>query len=90
MDYKEEFLKIYERYINRDGSTGMLEWLMRSDFFTAPASTRFHLSEPGGLCKHSVNVYKRLVDEFEAEIQTVGNGLDKRVFGSTEDDSARE
>jgi hypothetical protein len=28
----------------------------RTDFFTAPASTRFHLNEAGGLVRHSLNV----------------------------------
>ena len=32
-------------------------YLDNTDFFTAPASTRFHLSETGGLCAHSLNVY---------------------------------
>ena len=38
----------------------MLEYLENSDFFTAPASTKFHLSREGGLCEHSINVYYRL------------------------------
>ena len=40
----------------------IINWLTKSDFFTAPASTRFHLSEYGGLCHHSLNVYTRLRD----------------------------
>lgn len=60
MEIKEEFLEIYRKNIHRQGSEELLAWLERSDFFTAPASTRFHLSCEGGLCTHSVNVYKRL------------------------------
>lgn len=38
-------------------------WLeSMTDFFTAPASTRYHLSEVGGLAKHSLNVYYRLAE----------------------------
>ena len=37
-----------------------MDYLDGSDFFTAPASARYHLSETGGLCQHSINVYKRL------------------------------
>ena len=33
-----------------------------SDFFTAPASTRFHGNMYGGLCQHSLNVYHCLKD----------------------------
>jgi len=34
----------------------------KSDFFTAPSSTRFHGSYEGGLVQHSVNVYHCLKD----------------------------
>jgi len=57
---KEKFIEIFERHIKRDGAKELLEWLEKSDFFTAPASTRFHGSEEGGLLKHSLNVYERL------------------------------
>jgi hypothetical protein len=62
MSYKEDFLEIYETFIERPGSDKLLDYLTKSsDFFTAPASTRFHLAEEGGLCKHSLNVYNRLL-----------------------------
>lgn len=60
MTDKEKFISIYKECIRRDGSDKLLEWLEKSDFFDAPASTRFHLSEPGGLVKHSLHVYDRL------------------------------
>lgn len=64
MDLKERFLQIYEQHIVRDGAKEMLEYLLsrQSDFFTAPASTRFHGSYEGGLLEHSLNVYDCLVD----------------------------
>lgn len=46
--------------IPRRGIVDLLEYLRTSDFFTAPASTKHHLSEPGGLAKHSWNVYQAL------------------------------
>ncbi|MCM1569128.1 MAG: HD domain-containing protein [Roseburia sp.] len=55
-----EFMDIYERCIKRPGADKLLQWLKLSDFFTAPASTRFHLAKEGGLVEHSINVYKRL------------------------------
>ena len=61
MDGKKEFLEIYNTYIKREGADKLLEWLTRSDFFVAPASMRRHCSYEGGLCEHSVHVYKRLV-----------------------------
>lgn len=61
MGYKERFIEVFKNNIRRDGSDQLLSYLERSDFFTAPASTRFHLSCEGGLCIHSLNVYDRLV-----------------------------
>jgi len=63
MTAKEEFLEIYQENIHRDGSAELLDYLTgKSDFFTAPASARYHGAHPGGLCEHSVNVYRCLVD----------------------------
>lgn len=41
----------------RNGIENVLEELAKTDFFKAPASTRFHLACEGGLLKHSLNVY---------------------------------
>ncbi len=64
MDLKQEFLDIYRTNITREGSDKLLEYLLsdKSDFFTAPASTRFHGSYEGGLLEHSLNVYHCLKD----------------------------
>ena len=63
MTPKEEFLEIYQTHIRREGSSELLDYLMnKSDFFTAPASARFHGSYVGGLCQHSVNVFRCLED----------------------------
>ncbi len=58
---KEKFIELYSEHIKRPGAEKLLDYLETSDFFTAPASTRFHLSEQGGLVKHSINVYERLL-----------------------------
>lgn len=69
---KEEFLRLARENIHRDGIEELLKFLESTDFFSAPCSTRFHLAEPGGLCKHSLNVYDRLVrlciDEYGDEM----------------------
>lgn len=64
MDFKQEFLEIYTNTIHREGADKLLEFLLSpaSDFFTAPASTRFHGSHEGGLLEHSLNVYRCLRD----------------------------
>ena len=64
---KEKFLKIYRENITRPGAEEFLKWLESTDFFTAPASTRFHLSRPGGLVEHSIHVYERLRKLYNVE-----------------------
>lgn len=57
MDPKERFIAIFKKYITREGSQALLDYLLASDFFEAPASARYHSSVAGGLCQHSLNVY---------------------------------
>ena len=64
---KDMFLQVYNGRVKRPGSAELLQWLESTDFFTAPASTRYHLAEPGGLCHHSLNVFWRLTDFISAE-----------------------
>ena len=59
-EQKKEFLDICRENIKREGIDDLLKWICSSDFFTAPASTRFHGSYPGGLAEHSLNVYRCL------------------------------
>lgn len=58
MDLKEEFISIYKENIHRDGADELLKWLEGTDFFVAPASTKYHCACKEGLLKHSLNVYK--------------------------------
>lgn len=71
---RERFLELYRQYIKRPGSETLLDWIEHSDFFEAPASTRFHGDHAGGLCEHSVNVWEELVRLLRAypEIKTTG------------------
>ncbi len=80
MNFKEEFIKIFKENITREGSEKLLEYLQKSDFFTAPASTRFHCSYEGGLCEHSVNVYKRLLNNVKNEY---GENFEKVISKET-------
>lgn len=68
MPTKNEFIDIFTTYVKREGADKLLEYLLNSDFFTAPASARFHMAEVGGLCQHSVNVYHRLVKAVKADL----------------------
>lgn len=60
MTNKERFMQLYAK-IDRKGTADLLEWLEQSDFFVAPASTKYHGSYEGGLLGHSLNVYDALV-----------------------------
>ena len=62
MSAKEEFISIFQQHIHREGADALLDYLCRSDFFTAPASAKFHSAYVGGLADHSLNVYHCLVD----------------------------
>ena len=64
---KEKFLEIYNNNITREGSKELLEFLQKSDFFVAPASTQFHNAYEGGLCEHSINVYNRFLNAVKNE-----------------------
>ena len=60
MDNKEKFLAAAREHIEREGIEDLLEWIVNTDFFAAPASSRYHGAYKGGLADHSLNVYKRL------------------------------
>ena len=59
---KQRFLEIFHEKIHREGADKLLEFLEKSDFFSAPASTRYHGAYLGGLLEHSLNVYECLAD----------------------------
>ncbi len=68
MSAKEEFIQIYRDHIRREGAEALLDYLEhKSDFFTSPASARYHGAYAGGLCDHSVNVYHCLTAYLERE-----------------------
>lgn len=63
MTPEERFKELYRSKIKREGADKFYDFLSStSDFFTAPASTRFHGAYDGGLLEHSLNVYDCLND----------------------------
>ena len=75
MSLKDEFINIYRTNIKREGAEEFLSWLEKTDFFTAPASTKYHCACKEGLLKHSLNVYKVFMekhfDENEDNLESV-------------------
>ena len=57
----ERFIQIYTEHITRPGADKLLEWMKSTDFFEAPASSRFHGDYAGGLCEHSIHVWEELI-----------------------------
>lgn len=61
LNLKNEFIKLL-RDTNREGIEDLINFLEKSDFFTAPSSTRFHGAYKGGLLAHSLNVYNKFIE----------------------------
>ena len=68
MTYKEQFIDIFTKNVHRDGADELMKWLETTDFFTAPASTKYHCACEAGLVQHSVSVYQVLMEKhFDAD-----------------------
>ena len=59
---EEEFIDLLKS-TNRDGIDILIDFIKKTDFFKAPASTRFHGSFEGGLLEHSMKVYEILKEK---------------------------
>ncbi len=64
---KEEFIRLL-RSTNREGMEDVINFLEKSDFFKAPASTRYHGCFEGGLLEHSMKVYELFKDKVEKSV----------------------
>lgn len=49
--------------IRRSGMDSLIAYLLESDFFTAPASTKYHGAYEGGLAEHSLHVWHLLMEK---------------------------
>ena len=74
MELIQEFETRVREDIDRDGIDDLMEWLRSSDFYTAPASTRYHGAYEGGLLQHSLAVHdelERLYAAYEMDIDPI-------------------
>ena len=62
MNARDRFIEIFKSKIKREGADKLLEYIISSDFFVAPASAKYHSAYEGGLLDHSLNVYDCLCD----------------------------
>lgn len=67
---KEQFLELLKT-VKREGIDELIEFIEKTDFYKAPASTRFHGSYEGGLVEHSIKVYEILKHKVETSIETI-------------------
>ena len=56
LDYQQKFEQLFTTHIRREGAEQLLEWLKKTDYITAPASTKYHGAHEGGLVEHSLHV----------------------------------
>ncbi len=70
MNARDRFIEIFKSKVKREGADKLLEFICSpsSDFFTAPASARYHSAYEGGLCEHSLNVYDCLVAYLDRDV----------------------
>lgn len=67
MENSQQYLDLVSERIQRPGIEDLVDWLQsETDFFTSPASTRFHGSYEGGLVEHSLNVYEQMLFELDS------------------------
>ena len=57
MENREHIIRLLET-TERKGITDLIEWMDQNDFFNAPCSSKYHLSNIGGLAEHSLNVFR--------------------------------
>lgn len=67
MNYKDEYISLFKTHIKREGAEKLLDYLTKSDFFVAPASSRYHSNHEGGLCEHCVKVFYRFMQNLDME-----------------------
>lgn len=77
MNARDRFIEIFKSKIKREGAEKLLEFICSpsSDFFTAPASARYHSAYAGGLCEHSLNVYDCLAAYLDRPVAKEKYGL---------------
>ena len=67
-------------FVKREGKDDLLKHLERIGYFTAPASSKFHLADGGGLLEHSVNVATLMINLAPTLKMDVGNNWESIVI----------
>ena len=67
INYQQKFEELFCTHIKREGAQQLLEWLKKTDFFSAPASTKYHCACQHGLVMHSISVFETMAERFFEE-----------------------
>lgn len=87
MDNKEFYQSLFRQYVGGQKVEDLLNMLDRTDFYTAPASVKYHCNFDGGLLQHTLNVYDsliRLIEMKDIITPTQKFGLLEKVRGGKE------
>ena len=76
---KEEFIELLKS-TKREGVDEIINFLEKTDFFKAPASTRFHGNYEGGLLEHSMKVYEILKHKVKNSVIDINVGDDTLII----------
>lgn len=74
-DNKKRYERLFNLYVADKNTEALLAMLDRTDFYSAPASVKYHCNEEGGLCEHSLNVYDSFIRLLQ--MQDIVNGTEK-------------
>lgn len=74
-ELRKHFCNTVTTHIHREGVHALLAWLDTTDFYHAPASTKYHDAVVSGLCMHSLNVFNRLKTKLEQYKDITGQAL---------------
>lgn len=67
---RQKFIELLKS-TNREGMDKLIEFIEKTDFFTAPASNRFHGAYEKGLLEHSMKVYEILVEKVKHSSKSI-------------------
>ena len=76
---KEEFIELLKS-TKREAVDEIINFLEKTDFFKAPASTRFHGNYEGGLLEHSMKVYEILKHKVKNSVIDINVGDDTLII----------
>lgn len=68
-DLKNRYVELWQN-VKREGVPELLAWLETTDFYTAPCSTKYHLSREGGLLEHSLHVFDCLTKDLTLDLES--------------------